>query len=90
MTRVLILTASYGSGHNAAAHALTAAFERERVEVRVVDHFRELVSPAFDRATRALYNTLLRRAPLVWGCAYALGDRLGSESPLTFGASTVG
>ena len=90
MTRVLILTASYGSGHNAAARALAAAFERARAEVHVVDHFRELVSPAFDRATRALYHALLRRAPLVWGCAYALGDRLGSESPLTFGASTVG
>src|SRR5437667_312592 len=38
MKRVLILTASYGSGHNAAARCLAPAFERERCLVTVVDH----------------------------------------------------
>jgi processive 1,2-diacylglycerol beta-glucosyltransferase len=56
----------------------------------VVDHFRDLVHPLFDRATRAAYLTLLRRLPGVWGLAYALGDRLASDSPLTFGASRLG
>src|SRR2546428_10393436 len=72
MTRVLILTASYGSGHNAAARSLAAAFERERTAVTVVDHFRELVHPLFDRASRTLYHGLLRRAPVPPG---------GGESP---------
>src|SRR5213080_1429945 len=54
MKRVLILTASYGSGHNAAARCLAPAFERERCLVTVVDHFRELVSPLFERARGAL------------------------------------
>src|SRR2546426_11850103 len=72
MTRVLILTASYGSGHNAAARSLAAAFERERTAVTVVDHFRELVHPLFDRASRTLYHGLLRRTPSPWGGGYPL------------------
>lgn len=90
MTRVLILTASYGSGHNVAAHSLAAAFARVGVETRVVDHFRELVRPAFEQATRALYYAMLRRLPAVWGLAYALGDRMTSDSPLTFGVTRLG
>jgi len=88
--RVLILTASYGSGHNAAAHALVDAFVERGDAVTVVDHFHELVHPAFDRASRAIYMALLRRAPMVWGAAYALGDWLPSDSPLAFGMTRVG
>jgi processive 1,2-diacylglycerol beta-glucosyltransferase len=88
--RVLILTASYGSGHNEAARCVAAELARRGVEPIVLDHFRELVHPLFDRTTRAAYLMLLRRAPAVWGLAYALGDRLTSDSPLTFGVSRVG
>jgi processive 1,2-diacylglycerol beta-glucosyltransferase len=88
--RVLILTASYGSGHNEAARCVAAEVARRGAEPVVVDHFRELVHPVFDRATRAMYLALLRHLPSVWGLAYALGDRLASDSPLTFGASRMG
>src|SRR2546426_77976 len=90
MTRVLILTASYGSGHNAAARSLAAAFERERTAVTVVDHFRELVHPLFDRASRTLYHGLLRRAPFLWGLGYSLGDWMASDSFLTLGVTRLG
>lgn len=90
MRRVLILTASYGSGHNEAARCVAAEVARRGAEPVVVDHFRELVHPLFDRASRALYLAILRRAPALWGLAYALGDRLASDSPLTFGASRLG
>ncbi len=90
MTRVLILTASYGSGHSAAARCLAQAFERERCAVTVVDHFRELVSPLFERASRALYYAILRRAPLLWSVGYALGDWMASDSPLALGVTRVG
>ena len=90
MRRVLILTASYGSGHNEAARCVASELARRGVEPIVLDHFRDLVHPLFDRATRAAYLMLLRHAPAVWGLAYALGDRLTSDSPLTFGASRVG
>jgi len=90
MARVLILTASYGSGHNVAARSLAAAFERAGASVRVVDHFRDLVSPTFERASRGLYSWMLRRMPLVWGFAYALGDRMATDSPLAFGMPRLG
>jgi processive 1,2-diacylglycerol beta-glucosyltransferase len=90
MTRVLILTASYGSGHNAAARSLAAGFQRAGAAVTVVDHFRELVHPIFDRATRALYHTMLRRAPALWGLSYGLGDWMASDSSLTFGVTRLG
>jgi len=90
MTRVLILTASYGSGHNVAARSLAAAFARAGAEARVVDHFRELVHPAFERVTRALYGWTLRRLPLAWGAAYALADWMTSDSALALGATRLG
>lgn len=90
MTRVLILTASYGSGHNEAARCLAAGFERAGTAVTVVDHFRELVHPRFEQVTRAFYYWLLHHAPGVWAVAYGLGDRLSIDSPLAFGATRVG
>jgi processive 1,2-diacylglycerol beta-glucosyltransferase len=90
MPRVLILTASYGSGHNEAARALAAEFEAQGASVTVVDHFGELVHPRFARATRALYYALLRKAPAVWASAYAIADRIAADSPLTFGMTRVG
>jgi processive 1,2-diacylglycerol beta-glucosyltransferase len=88
--RVLILTASYGSGHNEAARSLAARFAARGCTVTVVDHFRELVHPLFERASRGLYMAMLRRAPVVWGAAYALGDWLPSDSPLAFGVTRLG
>jgi len=88
--RVLILTASYGSGHNAAAQSLAAAFAAAGASPTIVDHFRELVHPLFDRATRGIYGALLRRAPGVWAMAYGLGDRMASDSPWSFGMTRLG
>jgi processive 1,2-diacylglycerol beta-glucosyltransferase len=90
MTRVLIFTASYGSGHVAAAAALAIAFREAGADATVVDHFRELVHPAFARVSHALYAWILRHAPALWGLGYGLGDRLASESPLTFGMTHLG
>jgi len=88
--RVLILTASYGSGHNAAAQSLAGAFEAAGASVTVVDHFRDLVHPAFDRVSRGLYAAILRRAPVIWGFAYGIGDRLSSDSRWAFGMPRLG
>jgi processive 1,2-diacylglycerol beta-glucosyltransferase len=72
---VLILTASYGSGHNRVAETLAAEFERAGATARVVDHFHELVHPVFDDASRSLYYSILRQTPLLWGAAYWLADQ---------------
>ena len=88
--RVLVLTASYGSGHNEAARSLASGFVARGASVTVVDHFRELVNPLFERVSRRAYLALLRRAPVAWAVAYALGDWLPSDSPLAFGATRLG
>ena len=88
--RVLILSASYGSGHAEAARSLAAAFAARGADPVVVDHFRDLVSPVFASASRAFYYWLLRHAPGVWALAYSLGDRLGPESALAFGMPRMG
>lgn len=90
MPRVLILTASYGSGHNEAARGLARALAAQGAEALVVDHFGACAHPMFDRLSRALYAGLLRRAPAVWGLAYDIGDRMTSDSWMTFGASRLG
>jgi processive 1,2-diacylglycerol beta-glucosyltransferase len=88
--RVLILSASYGSGHNVAARSVAAALEAAGASVTVVDHFRDLVHPAFDRASHALYGFILRHAPALWGIGYGLGDRMASDSPWAFGVTRLG
>jgi processive 1,2-diacylglycerol beta-glucosyltransferase len=88
--RILILTASYGSGHNAAAHSLARVFAAAGAEASVVDHFRDLVHPAFDRLSRGLYAWVLRRASTAWGLAYGIGDRLSSDSRWAFGVPCLG
>ncbi len=88
--RGLILTASYGSGHNQVASTLARAFGEAGVETLVVDHFRELVHPQFDAFTRRLYYAMLRRTPALWGLAYWVGDQIPVSSPLLLGLTRLG
>jgi processive 1,2-diacylglycerol beta-glucosyltransferase len=88
--RILVLTASYGSGHNRVAATLAAEFRRAGALARVVDHFHDLVHPEFDRLTRSLYYAVLRHAPVLWGSAYWLGDQLSISSPLLMGINRLG
>jgi processive 1,2-diacylglycerol beta-glucosyltransferase len=88
--RVLILTASYGSGHVRAAGVLAEEFRRAGAIPTVVDHFRDLVHPKFDKWSRALYYSILRRAPALWGGAYWLGDQISVSSPFMLGFNRVG
>jgi len=87
---VLVLSASFGSGHNAAARALETALHAAGAQARVVDHFRELVHPAFDSWSRRLYSVLLYGVPTLWALGYWIGDRLPASSSLVFGMSTLG
>jgi processive 1,2-diacylglycerol beta-glucosyltransferase len=88
--RALVLSASYGSGHNAAARALEAALHSAGAQARVVDHFRELVHPAFDRWSRRLFNFLLYGAPVLWGLGYWIGDQLPASSDFVLGMGSLG
>jgi processive 1,2-diacylglycerol beta-glucosyltransferase len=74
--RLLILTAGFGEGHNAAARALAAACEIAHGpgSARVVDAF-ALAAPRLNAFTRRSYLSLINRAPGAWRATYAWVDR---------------
>ena len=75
-SRVMILTASYGDGHNAAARNLAAAFSSANgpCGVRVIDLF-SLVAPRTDAVSRRAYLAIINRAPRIWSGIYGWLDR---------------
>ncbi|MBI2518462.1 MAG: galactosyldiacylglycerol synthase [Opitutae bacterium] len=75
MTRVLILTAGYGEGHNSAARALHAAFaEQPGVTPELIDLF-ALHAPRFNQLSRRAYLRTINHAPAVWSGFYRWLDR---------------
>jgi len=77
MSKVLILTAGYGEGHNSAARALQAAFnECPGIESELVDLF-ALRAPRLNNVSRRGYLQLINTAPRIWSRLYRWLD----ESP---------
>ncbi len=75
-SRVLILTAGFGEGHNAAARALAAAVDRTAGpgSALIADAF-SLASPRFNYAARRFYLRLINDAPRLWSRVYDWIDR---------------
>ncbi len=88
--RILILSAPYGAGHLRAAEALAQALRDEGARVEVLDHFVSFVSPAFVRASLAMFWGVLRVAPRLWGLAYEFSARIGPRSPAMAGMDRLG
>jgi processive 1,2-diacylglycerol beta-glucosyltransferase len=74
MNRVLILTAGYGEGHNAAARGLAAAFGGMGVDAEVRDLFLETYGRR-QKVVQRLYLECINRAAPVWAFIYRLLDR---------------
>jgi len=74
MPEVLILTAGYGEGHNAAARGLLAACEELGIEAELADPFTAL-GAAYDRS-RAQYLDVINRFPKLWAAVYRCVDLL--------------
>jgi processive 1,2-diacylglycerol beta-glucosyltransferase len=84
--RILILTAGFGEGHNAAARALSTGFSGVSASMQadagapaspagfIVDAF-ALAAPRFNDAARRLYLNLINRAPRLWSSVYGWIDR---------------
>ncbi len=75
MKRILILTAGYGEGHNAAARALASAVTAEGGEASVRDIFLETYGETQELAQR-LYVACINRAPWLWSIVYRTLHRL--------------
>ncbi len=75
MKKVLILTASFGDGHNAAARNLREAIElvSDDAKVEVVDLF-EAAYGTFHTLLRQTYKGLVRYAPTVWSGLFSVLD----------------
>jgi processive 1,2-diacylglycerol beta-glucosyltransferase len=74
MTRILILTAGYGEGHNAAARALAAAIATTGVEAEVRDLFLETYGRR-QQFTQRAYIGCINRTPWLWSLIYRGLDR---------------
>jgi processive 1,2-diacylglycerol beta-glucosyltransferase len=74
-TRILILTAAYGEGHNAAANALATAFNEEAPgTAQVVDVFARS-NPRTNALIRRTYLAAINGTPRLWKFLYALMDQ---------------
>ena len=72
--RLVILTAAYGEGHNAAARGLHAAFLERGAESEIVDMFAMSGGAFYDRSRRD-YLALINRAPKIWAFVFGLIHR---------------
>jgi processive 1,2-diacylglycerol beta-glucosyltransferase len=72
MKKVLILSASFGEGHNAAGRGLLAALAQHvEAEATMYDPFPEVFGDVYLRSQRR-YLGLIERFPHVWACIYWL------------------
>ncbi len=75
--RILILTASFGEGHNAAARGIRDGLARvapQGIEVELRDLFAEAYGP-INELVRRSYLGLVNFAPRAWGSVYRWLDR---------------
>ncbi len=75
VNKVLVLTASYGEGHNAAARNVRDALEllSPEVEVEVIDALARSY-PRWNALAQKTYLGLVRYAPMLWRGLYHLLD----------------
>jgi processive 1,2-diacylglycerol beta-glucosyltransferase len=74
MLDLLILTAGYGEGHNAAARGLLAASEQLGIRAEIADCFTAL-GERYDQSRRQ-YLEVINRAPGLWAFVYGWVDRV--------------
>ncbi len=83
MKKILILTASFGDGHNAAARALRDAIERvdEDARAETLDLFADSYG-AFNTLAKKTYLGMVAYAPKLWGQFYSLMENPFVEKQL--------
>jgi processive 1,2-diacylglycerol beta-glucosyltransferase len=75
MPKVLLLTAGYGEGHNAAARGLHTALSELGAETEILDLFAITGGALYERSRRD-YIGLINHAPRLWAAVYRLIDVL--------------
>lgn len=75
--RILVLTAGFGEGHNAAARALAAAFNEDAAGTALTVDIFALSCPRLNSFVRRAYLAAINGAPRLWRRIYAWMDRPG-------------
>lgn len=73
MARVLLLSAAYGEGHNAAARGLQVAMTALGAQAKTLDLFARTTGDWYQHSRR-VYLELISRAPVLWAAVYRLID----------------
>jgi processive 1,2-diacylglycerol beta-glucosyltransferase len=77
MSRILLLTAGFGEGHNTAARCIAEALrEQSCEECRVVDVYLETI-PRFTKMLQSGYGLAINKFPSVWSAIFSLLDKPG-------------
>lgn len=78
---VLILSASYGGGHNQVARALTQALQNQvpGIKITTVDYC-ELLFPLFNRLTQFGYTQSIRHFPVGYALYYQATGKISPDS----------
>ena len=73
MKRILILSASFGDGHNAAARSIrdSMGLSGEETTTELLDLF-ELASPRLNAVMKKAYQNIVRFAPSLWSRVFAV------------------
>ena len=79
LPKILILTASFGEGHNAAARNILKALEG-KADVRLADPCLE-AQPRFNRKLRQAYQLVITHTPTFWALLYYGMDRVNLNKP---------
>lgn len=74
-SRILILTAAFGEGHNSAARNLALGLERCGAECRVADPCME-ASPLITRWLCSAYRFVTTHTPQIWYRIYVMTDKM--------------
>jgi processive 1,2-diacylglycerol beta-glucosyltransferase len=80
---ILILSASYGGGHQRVAEVIEQVCRdtTPSARVEVIDFFEAFVNPALSHVTRSLYINSVRHAPSLWGAFYYATGNIRPDSP---------
>ncbi|WAH43991.1 glycosyltransferase [Alicyclobacillus fastidiosus] len=81
MHRVLLLTASFGAGHNQAAYAVQEALKERGASAEVVDYV-SLLNPALRSFAKFSLIQGVQKAPGLYGLFYKSMSRIEPDSPL--------
>lgn len=79
MTKIMLVTASFGDGHRQVAAALEEQFNSRGAETFIIDCFRA-TSPRLSRFNEWIYESSTRYTPLLYGASYRGTQKLGPRN----------